>query len=130
MRQGVVLLPLAKLRAHEQVSPQRLGLVSRLIKAKGMILNPIIVDKKTRVILDGHHRAASLKKLGYRLVPAMEVDYCSDEIRVYSRRNSIKVFKEKVILMALKREVFPQKTTRHLVSNRIRGVKVKLNQLK
>ena len=130
MRREVVLLPLAKLRAHEQVCPQRLTLVTRLIKAKGMIVNPVIVDRKTKVILDGHHRAAGLKKLGYRLVPVMAVDYYSDQVRLYPRRKAIKVFKAKVIQTALRKAVFPQKTTRHLIKNRIRGVKINLNRLR
>ena len=130
MRRGVVLLPLAKLRAHEQVSPQRLALVTRLIKAKGMIVNPVIVDKNTKVILDGHHRAAGLKKLGYRLIPAMAVDYYSGQVRVFSRRENIKISKQAVITRILAHRLFPQKTTRHLISNRIRGVRVTLDKLR
>ncbi|MCX6816397.1 MAG: ParB N-terminal domain-containing protein [Candidatus Beckwithbacteria bacterium] len=130
MRQGVRLVAIDKLRAHEEVSPQRLALVMSLINQKGIIVNPVIIDKKTRIILDGHHRVESLKRLGYRLVPAMSVDYFSDQVRVYSRRRNMRIFKEKVVAAALKKQVFPQKTTRHLIKNRIRGVKIKLNQLK
>lgn len=130
MRRGVRLLLIEKLRAHEQVCPQRLALVMRLIRKKGMIINPIIADKKTKVILDGHHRVECLKRLGCSLIPAMEVNYFSDQVRVYSRRKKIKIFKEKVIEVALTKQLFPQKTTSHLIRNRIRGVKIKLNQLK
>ncbi len=130
MRRGVVLLPLAKLRAHERVCPQRLALVTRSIKDRGMIVNPVIVDKKTKVILDGHHRVAGLKKLGCRLTPAMEVDYYSGQVRVFPRRKNIKISKLMVISRVLTDKNFPQKTTRHLIRGRIRGVKIKLNRLK
>lgn len=130
MRQGIKLIEIKKLRAHEQVCPQRLAEVTSLINQRGEIINPIIIDKKTKVVLDGHHRVECLKRLGCSLVPAMEVDYFSDQVRVYSRRKNRKIFKEKVIEAGVKKHIFPQKTTRHLIKNRIRGVKIKLNQLK
>jgi len=128
MRKGVVLLPLIQLRAHEQVCPQRLEEVMSLINKRGEIINPIIIDKKTRVILDGHHRVESLRRLGCRLAPVMAVDYFSEQVRVFLRRKEL--IKEMVLSRALKKRLLPDKTTRHLIKNRIRGVKIKLNQLK
>jgi hypothetical protein len=130
MKAGVKLVEIAKLRAHEQVCPERLAVVTRLIGQQKIVVNPIIVSRQHRIILDGHHRVESLKKLGCRLVPAILVDYFSDQVKVYSRRDKIKVSKKAVIGIALRNQTFPQKTTRHLIRNRIRGVKVNLNQLK
>lgn len=130
MRRGVRLLSIEKLRAHERVCPQRLAEVMSLINQKGMIINPVIIDKKTRVVLDGHHRVGSLRCLGYRLAPVMEVDYFSDQVRVYSRRKKIKIFKQIVIGTAWKNQLFPEKTTRHLIKNRIKGVKIRLDKLR
>jgi len=128
MRRGVGLLPINKLLAHEQVSQQRLKEVMSLITEKGEIVNPIIVDRKTRVILDGHHRAAGLTKLGYKLVPVMAVDYFSDKVKVFLRREEL--IKKIVISRALKKRLLPDKTTRHFNKNRIRGVNIKLNRLR
>lgn len=130
MRRGVVLLALNQLRAHEQVCPQRLAVVKAMILKAGRINNPVIVDRKTKIILDGHHRVASLRQLNYRLVPAMEVDYFSNQARVYSRRKNFIIMKAIVVQTVLKNMIYPQKTTRHLIKNRIRGVNFKLNQLK
>ena len=128
MRRGVGLLPINKLLAHEQVSQQRLKEVMSLITEKGEIVNPIIVDRKTRVILDGHHRAAGLTKLGYKLVPVMAVDYFSDKVKVFLRREEL--IKKIVISRALKKRLLPDKTTRHFIKNRIWGVNIKLNRLR
>jgi len=128
MRGGVELVTIDKLRAHEQVCPQRLKEVMSLITEKGEIVNPIIVDRKTRVILDGHHRAAGLTKLGYKLVPVMAVDYFSDKVKVFLRREEL--IKKIVISRALKKRLLPDKTTRHFIKNRIRGVNIKLNRLR
>jgi ParB-like chromosome segregation protein Spo0J len=119
MRQGVELVAIDKLRAHEQVCPQRLAAVMNLIREKGEIVNPIIMDRKTRVILDGHHRAAGLTKLGYKLIPVMAVDYFSDKVKVFLRREEL--IKKIVISRALKKRLLPSKTTRHFIKNRIRG---------
>jgi ParB-like chromosome segregation protein Spo0J len=39
------------------------------IKKDGFINNPIIVDRNTRIILDGHHRFNAIKFLGLALSP-------------------------------------------------------------
>ena len=128
MRRGVRLLLIEKLRAHEQVYPQRLAEVMSLIKQKGMVINPVIIDKKTRVVLDGHHRVACLKQLGCKLVPVMMVDYFSDKVKVFLRREEL--IKEIVLSRALKRRLLPDKTTRHLIRGRIRGVRISLDKLR
>lgn len=122
------MLPINKLLAHEQVSQQRLVEIMSLINQKGIIVNPVIIDKKTKVVLDGHHRVECLKRLGCSLVPAMEVDYFSDQVRVFLRREEL--IKEIVLSRALKKRLLPDKTTRHLIKNRIRGVKIRLDKLR
>lgn len=128
MSNKIKLVRIAKLRAHEKVCPQRLAEVMNLINQRGEIVNPIIIDKKTKVVLDGHHRVECLKRLGCSLVPAMEVDYFSDQVRVFLRREEL--IKEIVLSRALKKRLLPDKTTRHLIKNRIRGVKIRLDKLR
>lgn len=130
MRQGVVLLPIASLRAHEQVCPQRLEQLLVKIKQDGRLKNPIVVDRKTSVILDGHHRVECLRLMGCRLAPAMAVDYMSDRVRVFSRRKIFKVNKAPVLELALAGRPFPYKTTRNWIKGRIRGVNIRLDKLK
>jgi hypothetical protein len=130
MKPGVKLIAIAKLRAHEQVCPQRLVQVMAAIKRSGRINNPVIVDQKNKIVLDGHHRVESLKRLGCRLVPVMEVNYLSDQVRVYPRRSNIKISKKTVVNTVLHQQLFPHKTTKHLIKNRIREVKINLNRLK
>lgn len=128
MKPGIKLVLIAKLRAHEQVCPQRLEQLLAKIKQDGRLKNPIVVDRKTSVILDGHHRVESLRRLGCRVVPIMAVDYFSDQVKVFLRREEL--IKEIVLSRALNKRLLPSKTTRHLIKNRIRGVNIKLNQLK
>jgi len=130
MKPGVKLLPIAKLRAHEQVCPQRLVQVKAAILQAGRINNPVIVDQKNKIILDGHHRVAGLKQLGCRLIPAMTVNYFSDTVRVYSWRKNLIISKAAVAAAVLTNQTFPYKTTRHLIKNRIQGVNIPLDRLR
>lgn len=52
------------------------------IKVDGYVKHPIIVDRKSLVVLDGVHRIVALRKLGIRRVPACLVDYNSPAIQV------------------------------------------------
>jgi len=130
MKQGVRLVAIEKLRAHEKVSPQRLAVVMEEIKKQGRVVNPVVIDGRYMIILDGHHRVESLRRLGYQLAPVMEVDYFSNQVKVFSRRKMILISKKVVVSKVIDKQVFPSKTTRHLIRGRIRGVKIKLNRLK
>ena len=59
------------LRQHEQILNENMMRVQRDLVRDGMIKDPIIVDQRTMVILDGHHRYNALKRMGYKYVPSI-----------------------------------------------------------
>lgn len=120
------IIPLSGLRMHEKVARDRLDAMVRWLEKYG-VTTPIVVEKKHRVILDGHHRYAALRKLGYRKTPAYLVDY--KDVEVLPRRK-IKVSRELVIKRALSGRPFPPKTTRHVYSKRLKMIKVPLDRLR
>ena len=65
----IKLVDLSSLISHEKINKVRLSQVIRDITTAGCIKHPVVVDKKSRVILDGHHRFNALKKLGYKKTP-------------------------------------------------------------
>ena len=76
---------------------------------------PILIDAKTKTILDGHHRCYSANRLGLKRVPCYPINYLEDDsIQVYGRRSDIFVDKREVLRVALSEKVFPHKTTRHI----------------
>jgi ParB-like chromosome segregation protein Spo0J len=102
------------LRPHEDVDPERLDRLVLEIASAGTFYPPVLVDKKTRVILDGHHRWRASAQLGFTAVPCYAVDYLEDPtIHVISRRPDFEVTKESVLDMALSGRTYPKKTTRH-----------------
>ena len=132
MKPGVKLLAVKTLLAHEQVDPAHLVKLMGRIANDGILKNPVVVDKRSRVILDGHHRVAVAKKLKLKFVPAMVVDYFDPQIRVFFRRKTFKtkLIKEVVLKRALAGQPFPNKTTRNWIKGRIRGVNIQLDKLK
>jgi ParB-like chromosome segregation protein Spo0J len=59
----------SSLREHEMVSRVHLKELIKEIARDGYISDPIIVDKNTKIILDGHHRFNAIKFLGLALAP-------------------------------------------------------------
>ncbi len=72
---GFKLVEIRKLRHHECVREDRTNWMMRSLKGREYFGPPIVVEKKSLVILEGHHRVNSLRKMGYRKVPAVLVDY-------------------------------------------------------
>ncbi len=81
-----VLIDVDNMVPHEEIVTRRLEDVKKMIMDLGAVDMPIIVtpipgtDKY--LIVDGHHRWAALKELGYRKAPAIVVDYFDDSIRL------------------------------------------------
>lgn len=125
----IKLITIARLKPHEEIIPENLEKIKNEIHKNGYLINPVIVDQKNLVILDGHHRVRALKLLGYRKVPAYLIDYYAEEIKVFPRRPEIFISKEIIIAKALAGEVFPCKTTKHLIPRRPMRLNISLKKL-
>lgn len=103
-----------KLRPHEEVRFLRvLWIIIQILVSKDFS-KPILIDSKTKTILDGHHRFWAAKILGLKRIPCYCVDYLYDNsVLVHARRPEIKVNKKTVINTAMSNKVLPYKTTRH-----------------
>ncbi len=124
------IIELKQLKEHEQVSPEHLVRLKRRIKKDGFLKNPIIVDKNTKIILDGHHRYQSLKELGCSKIMVYFIDYNSPEIRVRARRKGEIITKEDVIKAGLTGNKLPPKTSRHIVPNKQLNLRIPLKDLR
>jgi len=111
-------VPIEELRPHEAIDEGLLDQMIEKLKRYGL-KDPIVVDKETKVILDGHHRYAACKALGMRVIPCLLIDYRSPEISVEPRRPEIPVSKEEVIRRGLEGDLYPPKTTRHLLPQKL-----------
>lgn len=72
------LVKISELKIHEEIDPMHLEELKKEIITEGFIKDPIIVDRNSNIVLDGHHRLTILKLLGYSKIPVYYVDYLND----------------------------------------------------
>ena len=109
----LALIEVSKLRPHEETTEGRVRQIKKALEDTGILWFPILVDKESLTIIDGHHRTECFKRMGLRKIRARLVDYSNPGIKVETRRPEIEISKKIVVEKALAGEVFPHKTTRH-----------------
>ncbi len=104
------------LKPHEQINRSRIVELFSEITTDGVLKHPVIVDKNSLVVLDGHHRVTVLAKLGCIFVPACLVDYHNESIQVVSWRDHAQhtITKQSVLMAGITGRLFPPKTSRHI----------------
>lgn len=109
-----------RLRPHERTEPGKLRQIVRELSAGRAGMRPIVIDRATCIILDGHHRHLAARRMGIRMVPCYLVDYSDPSIRVHLRRGEIrdKLIKQAVMSLAGMGKRFPNKTTKHMIPDR------------
>jgi hypothetical protein len=111
----IVFRRLESLHPHEEIKVNKADKLRHHMKRRRIVPKPILIDAKTGVILDGHHRFSVCKELGCERIPCVAIDYLQDDsIQVTPRRPGETITKEDVIRMGLSTKVFPAKTTKHL----------------
>lgn len=112
---SIKLIHISSLKVHEQIIPDHVAELKKTIEQDNAIYEPVIVDRQTMIVLDGHHRVTVAKELGLTHIPALLVDYNSDQIRVKSWRPEITVSKQMVIQAGLTGQLLQPKTSRHII---------------
>jgi len=111
----LVLVEMTRLIGHEEIMEDYLEKLKNIIEYDGVLKKPIVVDKSTNIIIDGHHRLEALKRLGCSRIPVYFVNYKSRVIKIETWNGSEPVTKDMVIKTALNGGRFPPKTTRHMI---------------
>ncbi|KAG7401518.1 hypothetical protein PHYBOEH_000576 [Phytophthora boehmeriae] len=130
----VHLASLEWLKAHEHVvSWDRVDGLRRATVQWDAYLEPLLVDRITGAILDGHHRYNVGLQLKLQCVPVVLVDYLEDEtitVDVWPKCGRDSLTKQEVIEMSLSDELFPPKTSRHSFSDDLPPISVPLERLR
>ena len=80
----ISLIEIDQLKPHEKIIERQVDEIASEILRENNVRDPMIVDDKDYVILDGMHRYNSLKKLGCTLAPCCLVNYDLPQIKVGS----------------------------------------------
>jgi len=67
---------------HEEIVPELLDELIGDIKQSKAVKDPVVIDGRSRVVLDGMHRVAALKELGCTRIPVCEVDYQKPAVKI------------------------------------------------
>ena len=78
----LALVELKSLHIHEEIIPDKMQELVEKIPHDGVWIHPIIVDRNSLVVLDGMHRVAAAKEIGYRYIPVCLVDYENPSIHI------------------------------------------------
>ena len=90
------ILPLDSLLGHEQTLPKNEAYLKEAMLNIGKLVDPIVVDRENRVVLDGNHRFTVLKSLRCASVACQVVDYSNPDIKVGGWLPTTDVFPEAV----------------------------------
>jgi len=130
--EDVQLVPVEWLKPHEEIKPRNRDKLLEMTKRWGGYTKPLIVDRVTGAILDGHHRYSIALELNLAKLPVIAVDYLLDEtieVDVWPSAGVDSLTKEEVIAMSLSGEVFPPKTSRHRIADHLPPIHVPLEVL-
>ena len=129
----VELVPIVWLKPHEEVKPRNTDTLHEMTLRWSAYTKPLLVDRETGTILDGHHRYHVGLRIGLSRLPVIKVDYLSDdsiELDIWPASKLESLTKQEVIEMALSDSVFPPKTSRHRFSDHLPPIAVSLDLLR
>jgi len=78
----VTILSTNSLKLHESVVEDHVDELLEAIKHDGWIRDPVVVDRETKVVLDGMHRVTASRRLGLRSIPVCLIDYRAPAVKV------------------------------------------------
>tara|TARA_B100001250_G_C19791166_1_gene786561 strand:+ start:902 stop:1309 length:408 start_codon:yes stop_codon:yes gene_type:complete len=107
------------LKPHEQVKEKARDKLLDMTQRWGGFTKPVLVDRETGSLLDGHHRLSVAKRLNLRLIPAICIDYLNSDliaVELWQNASVENLNKEMVLEMCLSSDLFPPKTTRHITT--------------
>ncbi|ASG68241.1 hypothetical protein fh0823_11950 [Francisella halioticida] len=107
------LIKISELIPSEQISEEYADNLCEEISKSKVWKFPILIDINTNIILDGHHRFAVAKKLRFKYIPCILVEFNSSIISVTSWRTGKEFCKNKILNNALSGNLFEYKTTKN-----------------
>jgi hypothetical protein len=111
---GIELIDIAKVIPHEKIISKKSSTLSSFLKSFNdyIIISSILCCSKSMVIIDGHHRYFTLKKLGFKKIPVTKLDYQSIQIKT----SITEAFtKQEIIEKACSGQLMEPKSTSHLI---------------
>ncbi|NIF66596.1 hypothetical protein F3J11_28600 [Burkholderia sp. Cy-647] len=100
-----------RLLPHERHDPDHAAALADSMRDGGIWRVPLVAERASLVVMDGHHRLAAALALGLARVPVLLLAY--REVPVEATRAGYAVTPEAIVARALAGDLYPVKTTRH-----------------
>lgn len=110
-RDRICLLRPEQLHPTEHIIEVRVHEVLREIVTAGIWQYPVFVERRTEIIMDGHHRRECALRLGFSWIPCLMLDY--SQVVLESWIPGFELTPDDVISRGLQHRPYPAKTTRH-----------------
>lgn len=126
---AITLLETARLNPTEQVEAARVDDLVRELASDGGQRLPILVERESFAILDGHHRYRAAQALGLARIAAVVIAY--DDPRLTLASWTAQSFSHDDVLTAARSgQLLPKKSTRHILSPGLPEISVPLHELR
>ena len=128
----VELVSIDWLKPHEEIRVKNMEQLKMMTLRWGGYTKPLLADADSGAILDGHHRYNVGLALGLRRLPVLLCDYLNDddvEVEVWPNCGLLTLSKREVLDKALSGELFPPKSSRHILADDIPPIMVSLEEL-
>tara|TARA_B100000886_G_scaffold106114_1_gene70754 strand:- start:4330 stop:4740 length:411 start_codon:yes stop_codon:yes gene_type:complete len=129
----VTIVDVEWLKPHEEIKSKNRDKLLEMTKRWRGFTKPLLVDSVTGAILDGHHRFSVAKCLNLTKVPVILINYLDDSeitVEVWPGCGMDNISKQEVIEMSLSENLYPPKTSKHIISNHMPPIHVLLDDLK
>jgi hypothetical protein len=108
---AIELIPTERILPNEEQDETRLLEVLNSIAHSGRWTAPIVLERASLAVMDGHHRLAAARRLS---LPRVLLDY--GQVVVEARRPEFQVDGEQIVARSRARALYPPKTMRHIFS--------------
>ena len=128
----VQLVPLEVLRPHEQTILKKVNQLERITIRWNAYTKPLLVDRESGTILDGHHRFEIAKRFDLQCLPCVLVNYILDDsisVILWPGSDRKEISKSDVLEAASSGKLLSPKTSRHLLSDDLPPISVPLSRL-
>ena len=111
---GLDLVDVDLIFPHEKIIEKNTSTISNFLKSFNdhIVLSSILCCSKSMVIIDGHHRYFSFKKLGFKKIPVTKLDYFSNDIKTSIDQ---KYSKDQIIEHGINGDLMEPKSTSHII---------------
>jgi ParB-like chromosome segregation protein Spo0J len=121
-------LELARLRPTELVDEGEVARLANAMRQDGAQRRPVLVERVSLAILDGHHRFRAAQALGLSRINAVVIDYDDPRLTLASWTGR-DFTREEVRAAARDGVLLPPKSTRHILNPPLQEMPVALSML-